>query len=287
MKKLILIIATVLLTALTVQAQTFPNEVFDPYGVPTIEGARVLKTQIEKGKRMYSVAYDATFEQVMKWVDDMVAKGMILSNKAKNDLAEDRNRKNHNTTISLHFPLGTYGNQQEMYVILDYSWYLIPADNIFPRSVGASAAIAIWPIYGGGSTKPKLEAPQADILSPLGITDVSGFVPEHTMKFIANTVKSDKILWPDLPVGTPTIGTLEARFTHGYVPSFAEVDRWAKAIYKACAANASAIDPLGSSREIATSHWWTYTYKGVKYQATVSADLDHLGRFGFSTMRLR
>ena len=267
------------------RAQEFPSEIFEPYGVPTIEGARVLKTRIEKEKRMYAVAYDATFEQVMRWVDNMVAKGMILSNKAKNDLEEDRNRKNHATTISLHFPLGTYGNQQEMYVVLDYSWYLIPADNIFPRSVGASAAIEIRPIYGSGSTKPKLETPQADVLSPLGITDVSGFVPEHTMKFIASTIKSNHVLRSDLPAGTPVAGTLEARFTHGYVPKFADVDRWAKAIYKACAANASAIEPLESSSEIATTHWWTYTYRGVSYQAYVTADLDHLGRFEFTTRR--
>ncbi len=147
MKRLIIVFFSI--TAIcTAMAQQFPSEIFEPYGVPTLEGARVLKTKIEKDKKMYAVAYDATFEQVMRWVDDMLAKGMILSNKAKNDLEEDRNRKNHATTISLHFPLGTYGNQQEMYVVLDYSWHLIPADNIFPRSVGASAAIEIRPIYG-------------------------------------------------------------------------------------------------------------------------------------------
>ncbi len=284
MKRLIIVFFSI--TAIcTAMAQQFPSEIFEPYGVPTLEGARVLKTKIEKDKKMYAVAYDATFEQVMRWVDDMLDKGMILSNKAKNDLEEDRNRKNHATTISLHFPLGSYGNQQEMYVILDYSWYLIPADNIFSRSVNASAAIAIWPIYGGGSSKPKLEAPQTDILSAMGMDDVSGFVPEHTMQFLAKTVKADKVLRSDLPAGTPAIGTLEARFTHGYVPKFADVDRWARAIYKACAANASAIDPLGSSDEISTTHWWTYTYNGVSYQAYVTADLDHLGRFELTITR--
>ncbi len=267
------------------RAQEFPHEIFEPYGVPTIEGARVLKTRIENDKKLYAVAYDATFEQVMQWVDNMVAKGMILSNKEKNSLEEDRNRKNHLNTISLHFPLGTSGNQQEIYVVLDYSWHLIPAGYIFPRSVGASAAIEIRPIYGSGSTKPKLETPQADILSPLGLTDISGFVPEHTMQFFANTIKADKVLRSDLPAGTPVAGTLEARFTHGYVPKFTDVDRWAKAIYKACAANASAIEPLESSSEIATTHWWTYTYRGVSYQAYVTADLDHLGRFEFATRR--
>ncbi len=285
MKKLVFILLVGWLSATSAIGQTFPNEVFDPYGVPTIEGARVLKTKIDKEKGWYCVAYDAAFEQVSKWIDDMVAKGMIIGNKDKRELDEDRARKNHSSEMELHFPLGTYGNQQEMYVFLDYG-FVYPTEFLFPRSVGASVAIGIMSIYDEDAIKPKLEAPQADILSPFGITDVSGFVPKHSLQFFAKTVKSDKALHANLPVGTPVIGTLEARFTHGYVPTFAEVDRWAKAIYKACAANASSIDPLGSSSEIATSHWWTYTYKGVKYQASVSADLDHLGRFEFAIMRL-
>ncbi len=284
MKKLTAIILS--LTAVcSAMAQEFPGEIFEPYGVPTIEGARVLNTKINNDTKIYSVAYDTTFEQVMQWIDDLESKGMIIGNKDKRELNEDRNREYHSSEMDIHFPIGTYGNQQEVYLFLEYN-FVYPIEFLFSRSIGAQAAIAIIPIYGEGSTKPVLETPQADILSAFGMADVSGFIPEHTLQFIAKTVKSDKVFRSDLPAGTPIIGTLEARFTHGYVPAFADVDRWANDIYRACASNATEIDPIGSSSEITTTHWWNYTYQGVTYQVYVSAELDHLGRFELSITRL-
>ena len=82
----------------------------------------------------------------------------------------------------------------------------------------------------------------------------------------------------------------------GYIPTAAEARVWADKLYKACAQNASSIDPMqgrdipGSTPNLPTitgrtTHWWTYTHRGIKYECYVNAELDLFGQFWFDVMR--
>ena len=132
-------------------------------------------------------------------------------------------------------------------------------------------------------------------LNPIGITDESGFIPKHTKKIDVKLTLSNKSLIPQWPEGTPWYAEVRAKFVEGYIPTVADARVWADKLYKACAENASSIDPMqgrdipGSTPNLPiitgrTTHWWTYTHQGIKYECYVNAELDLFGQFWFTVM---
>ena len=133
-------------------------------------------------------------------------------------------------------------------------------------------------------------------LNPIGITDESGFIPKHTRKINVELTLSTKSLIPQWEEGSPWYAVVRAEFVSGYIPTAVEARAWAEKLYKACAQNASHIDPMqgrdipGSTPNLPlitgrTTHWWTYTHRGIKYECYVNAELDLFGQFWFDVKR--
>lgn len=278
------IFSLVMASTLWAQDATFPHDVMDPFGIPPISGAKCVFTdiiKIEEGtKKIYYVGFDAMPEQVRSWLALLEGKGMVYAKKyedSKEWLKKDKGGK-----IDYQFPLGSTGDKQSVYIHVAWSFKGMTFKKDGGNTIRHTAYFSLIPL---DRDKPSLDYPKG-ILSEFGVTDESSFIPTNTIVFKATTTRTDKLLYPGLAAGTPVIGVLEAKFCRGYIPTFAQADEWANALYKACAAHASTIDPLSVQADLPTCHWWTYSYKGVKYQCYVSVNLDLMGSFSFTIRRM-
>ena len=295
MKKLLFILMAWFGLA-SVQAQTvsYPHEVFDPLGIPQVEGAKLL--HVDKGtKTSYPIlVYKATPQQVLDWVADMDCLGFLhrnRDNEYKKRIPRGAAFKGP-STIEYYFPVGTDGDKQSKFVQMQCRF---DQDLTFRKKLvvpGATMLIQLTPF-----THNKLELDyKKGALNAIGITDESGFIPKHTRKIEVKLTLSTKSLIPQWAEGSPWYAEVRAKFVEGYIPTVADARVWADKLYKACAENASSIDQMqgrdisGSTPNLpiitgSTTHWWTYTYQGIKYECYVNAELDLFGQFWFVVNR--
>ena len=282
----------------SVQAQTvsYPHEVFDPLGIPQVEGAKLL--HVDKGtKPPYPypiVVYGATVQQVMDWIAKMDNLGFVHLNREKQTkkyISRGAAYKGART-IDYYFPVGSDGDKQSKFVRMQCRF---DEDLTFRKGLkvpGATMVIQLTPF-----THNKLELDyKKGALNAIGITDESGFIPKHTRKIEVKLTLSTKSLIPQWPEGSPWYAEVRTKFVEGYIPTVADARVWADKLYKACAENASNIDRMqgrdisGSTPNLpiitgSTTHWWTYTYQGIKYECYVNAELDLFGQFWFVVNR--
>lgn len=286
MRRLLFMFLAVFGIALTsAQTASFPHEVFDPLNIPQVEGAKLLYADKGSANSYPLVVYDATPQQVMAWIEQMDNRGFLHRNRHKESKKQILRGSAYRGGINIeyYFPVGTGGDNQSIYAKMQcrFDNDIVFREGKGMKVPGSSMAIELTPFT---RTKQNLNY-QKGILKDMGITDESGFIPKHTEVFKANVLRSDKYVYAQLPAGTPYSGILEAKFRRGYIPAFADARAWANKLYKAYAANASSIDPISENEGTGMTHWWTYTYNGVKYQCHVEADLDLFGQFGFTVMK--
>lgn len=275
----------------SVQAQTvsYPHEVFDPLGIPQVEGAKLLHVD----KKLSLVVYQATHQQVLDWIEQMDNLGFLHENrykKIKNNIRRGAAYKGQ-SHIEYYFPVGTKGHKQLIHVSMGCNFVGDVSLFRYKKIPGSTIAIQL-----DTHSPDKIELDyKKGTLNPIGITDESGFIPKHTKKIDVKLTLSNKSLIPQWPEGTPWYAEVRAKFVTGYIPTAAEARVWADKLYKACAQNASSIDPMqgrdipGSTPNLPiitgrTTHWWTYTHQGIKYECYVNAELDLFGQFWFTVM---
>ena len=282
MKKLLFILMTLFGFA-SVQAQTgsYPHEVFDPLGIPQVDGAKLL--HVDKGtKTSYPiVVYKATVEQVMDWIAEMDNLGFLHKNRynqTKEYISRGAAYKGY-STIEYYFPVGTDGDKQSKFVQMQCRF---DQDLTFRKKLvvpGATMLIQLTPFT---HNKVDLNYKKGEFKA-LGITDESGFIPKNIYKINVNVFLANKVLVPEMPEGTALSGSLIAKFVEGYIPTHAEVCAWANKLYKACEENASDISPV--TKDENSAHYWTYTYNGIKYKCWAYAKFDLFGQFKFEVQR--
>ena len=280
MKRIFALIFTLVITASALCAQEagFPHDIFDPFGIPPIPGAKCVAVEIDKVGQECNVYFDATPQQITAWYALVEKNGMLTSKRgieSKGQVA-----KKFYGAVSYQFPMDSPGDTQSLRLGLTCDFH-----GTTLKSGGREIPYTAWLWFQRiDPLVTELDYP-AGIFREFGVTDESAFIPEHTYHFTASVTGADKILAPHLPAGTPVLGVLEAKFRRGYIPTFAQASRWAHALYRACAANATAIEPLSENGEVPTSHWWKYSYRGVQYQCYITIDLDLMGRFAFTIRR--
>ena len=275
----------------SVQAQTvsYPHEVFDPLGIPQVEGAKLLHVD----KKLSLVVYQATHQQVLDWIEQMDNLGFLHENrykKIKNNIRRGAAYKGQ-SHIEYYFPVGTKGHKQLIHVSMGCNFVGDVSLFRYKKIPGSTIAIQL-----DTHSPDKIELDYKNgVLTPIGITDESGFIPKHTREINVQLTLSNKSLIPQWPEGTPWYAEVRAKFVTGYIPTAVEARVWADKLYKACAENASSIDPMqgrdipGSTPNLPlitgrTTHWWTYTHQGIKYECYVNAELDLFGQFWFTVM---
>ena len=277
MKKLLFILMAWFGLA-SVQAQTvsYPHDIFDPLGIPQVEGAELL--HVDKGtKTSYPIlVYKATPQQVLDWIEQMDNLGFLHQNRYKESKKHIRRGpayKGH-SDIRYYFPVGSDGDKQSTYVHLQCRF---DQDLTFRKKLvvpGATMLIQLTPF-----THEKLELDyQKGVFNSIGITDESGFIPKHARRVLAQAA-----------------GRLQVEFVEGYIPTRADLDAWVSKLYKACAENASSIDPILQGKDLAKvddpmmftscTHYWTYTYNGKKYRCSITPNFDMRGTFQFWIMQ--
>ncbi len=295
MKRLLLIFI-VWFGLASVQAQTvsYPHEVFDPLGIPQVVGAKLLYA--DKGtKTSYPlVVYQATPQQVSDWVAEMERLGFLHKNR-DNEYKKRIHRKpafKGPSTIEYYFPVGTDGDRQSKFVKMQFRF---DRDLTFRKGLRVPGATMVIELTPFSHDKMKLDYKKG-VLNPIGITDESGFIPKHTREINVQLALSTKSLIPQWEEGSPWYAEIRAKFVEGYIPTVACAREWAEKLYKACAENASSIDPMqgrdipGSTPNLptitgSTTHWWTYSHQGIKYECYVNAEIDLFGQFWFVVYR--
>ena len=273
MKRTILILLAWLpLVVANAQTVSYPHEVFDPLGIPQVEGAKLL--HVDKGtKPPYPypiVVYGATVQQVMDWIAKMDNLGFVHLNREKETkkyISRGAAYKGART-IDYYFPVGSDGDKQSKFVRMQCRF---DQDLTFRKGLkvpGATMVIQLTPF-----THKKLELDyQKGVFNSIGITDESGFIPKHARRVLAQAA-----------------GRLQVEFVEGYIPTRADLDAWVNKLYKACAENASSIDPILQGKDLAKvndpmmftscTHYWTYTYNGKKYRCSITPNFDMGGTF--------
>ena len=276
----------------SVQAQTvsYPHELFDPLGIPQVEGAKLLHVD----KKLSLVVYQATHQQVLDWIEQMDNLGFLHENrykKIKNNIRRGAAYKGQ-SHIEYYFPVGTKGHKQLIHVSMGCNFVGDVSLFRYKKIPGSTIAIQL-----DTHSPDKIELDyKKGVLTPIGITDESGFIPKHTKKIDVKLTLSTKSLIPQWEEGSPWYAEVRAKFVSGYIPTAAEARMWADKLYKACAQNASSIDRMqgrdipGSTPNLPiitgrTTHWWTYTHRGIKYECYVNAELDLFGQFWFDVRR--
>jgi len=274
------------------QAQTvsYPHEFFDPLGIPQVEGAKLLHVD----KKLSLVVYQATHQQVLDWIEQMDNLGFLHENrykKIKNNIRRGAAYKGQ-SHIEYYFPVGTKGHKQLIHVSMGCNFVGDVSLFRYKKIPGSTIAIQL-----DTYSPDKIELDyKKGALNAIGITDESGFIPKHTKKIDVKLTLSTKSLIPQWEEGSPWYAEIRAKFVTGYIPTAAEARMWAEKLYKACAQNASSIDPMqgrdipGSTPNLPiitgrTTHWWTYTHRGIKYECYVNAELDLFGQFWFDVKR--
>ena len=291
MKNGIIILVLAWFGLASVQAQTvsYPYELFDPLGIPQVEGAKLLHVD----KKLSLVVYQATHQQVLDWIEQMDNLGFLHENrykKIKNNIRRGAAYKGQ-SHIEYYFPVGTMGHKQLIHVSVGCNFVGDVSLFRYKKIPGSTIAIQL-----DTHSPDKIELDYLKgVLTPIGITDESGFIPKHTKKIDVKLTLSNKSLIPQWPEGTPWYAEVRAKFVEGYIPTVADARVWADKLYKACAENASSIDRMqgrdipGSTPNLpiitgSTTHWWTYTHRGIKYECYVNAELDLFGQFWFTVM---
>jgi len=292
MKRKMISIMILLGTFLTAGAQNvqYPREAFDPLGIPRVKGAKLLHVD----KKAWLVMYQATQQQVLDWIKQMDDLGFLHQNRyeeSKKNIRRGTAYKGQ-SHLNYYFPVGTEGHKQCVHVAMACNFVGDISIMRYKKIPGSTMVIQLTPY---SPDKMELDYKKGE-LNPIGITDESGFIPKHTKKIDVKLTLSTKSLIPQWAEGSPWYAEVRAKFVTGYIPTAAEARVWAEKLYKACAQNASSIDPMqgrdipGSTPNLPiitgrTTHWWTYTYKGVKYECYVNAELDLFGQFWFEAHR--
>jgi len=295
MKNGIIILVLAWFGLASVQAQTvsYPHEVFDPLGIPQVEGAKLLYADKGSAKTYPIAIYQATPQQVSDWVADMDHLGFLHRNR-DNEYKKRIHRKpafKGPSTIEYYFPVGTDGDRQSKFVKMQFRF---DQDLGFQKGLKVPGATMVVELTSFTHGKMELDYKKG-VLTSIGITNESGFIPQHTKKIDVKLTLSNKSLIPQWPEGTPWYAEVRAKFVEGYIPTVADARVWADKLYKACAENASSIDRMqgrdipGSTPNLPiitgrTTHWWTYTHRGIKYECYVNAELDLFGQFWFTVM---
>lgn len=295
MKRLLLIfIVWFGLASVHAQSVSFPHKVFDPLGIPQVVGAKLLYA--DKGtKTSYPlVVYQATPQQVSDWIAEMERLGFLHKN-CDNEYKKRIHRKpafKGPSTIEYYFPVGTDGDRQSKFVKMQFRF---DRDLTFCKGLKVPGATMVIELTPFSHDKMKLDYKKG-VLNPIGITDESGFIPKHTREINVQLALSTKSLIPQWEEGSPWYAEIRAKFVEGYIPTVACAREWAEKLYKACAENASSIDPMqgrdipGSTPYLptitgSTTHWWTYSHQGIKYECYVNAEIDLFGQFWFVVYR--
>ena len=291
MKNGIIILVLAWFGLASVQAQTvsYPHELFDPLSIPQVEGAKLL--HVDKKERL--VIYQATQQQVLDWIEQMDNLGFLHQNRyetSKKNIRRGTAYKGQ-SHLNYYFPVGTEGHKQCVHVAMACNFVGDISIMRYKKIPGSTMAIQLTP-----HSPDKMELDyKKGALNAIGITDESGFIPKHTKKIDVKLTLSNKSLIPQWPEGTPWYAEVRAKFVEGYIPTVADARVWADKLYKACAENASSIDRMqgrdipGSTPNLPiitgrTTHWWTYTHRGIKYECYVNAELDLFGQFWFTVM---
>ncbi len=291
MKKLLFILMT-WFGFVSVQAQTvsYPHELFDPLGIPQVEGAKLLHVDKEE----WLVMYQATQQQVLDWIEQMDNLGFLHQNRYEESKKHIRRGTAYKgqSHLNYYFPVGTEGHKQCVHVAMACNFVGDISIMRYKKIPGSTMVIQLTP---HSPDKVELDYKKG-ALNPIGITDESGFIPKHTRKINVELTLSTKSLIPQWEEGSPWYAVVRAEFVSGYIPTAVEARAWAEKLYKACAQNASSIDPM-QGRDIpesipnlslitgSTTHWWTYTHRGIKYECYVNAELDLFGQFWFDVYR--
>lgn len=267
MKKLLFILM-VLFGLASAQAQTvsYPHELFDPLGIPQVEGAKLL--HVDKKERL--VIYQATQQQVLDWIEQMDNLGFLHQNRyetSKRTFVVELPTRDSRTSIITSS--GNGGHKQCVHVAMACNFVGDISIMRYKKIPGSTMAIQLTP-----HSPDKMELDyKKGALNAIGITDESGFIPKHTRKIEVKLTLSTKSLIPQWPEGTPWYAEVRTKFVEGYIPTVADARVWADKLYKACAENASSIDRMqgrdipGSTPNLpiitgSTTHWWTYTHRG-------------------------
>lgn len=291
MKNGIIILVLAWFGLASVQAQTvsYPHELFDPLGIPQVEGAKLLHVD----KKLSLVVYQATHQQVLDWIEQMDNLGFLHENrykKIKNNIRRGAAYKGQ-SHIEYYFPVGTKGHKQLIHVSMGCNFVGDVSLFRYKKIPGSTIAIQL-----DTHSPDKIELDyQKGIFNSIGITDESGFIPKHTREIKTELIRTNKAIAPDLPEGTFINAGLTVKFVTGYIPTRADLDTWVKKLYKACAENASSIDPLLQGEDLAKvndpnmftscTHYWTYTYNGMKYKCSITVNLDMRGQFRLWIMK--
>ena len=291
MKKLLFILMT-WFGFVSVQAQTvsYPHELFDPLGIPQVKGAKLLHVDKEE----WLVMYQATQQQVLDWIEQMDNLGFLHQNRYEESKKHIRRGTAYKgqSHLNYYFPVGTEGHKQCVHVAMACNFVGDISIMRYKKIPGSTMVIQLTP---HSPDKVELDYKKG-ALNPIGITDESGFIPKHTRKINVELTLSTKSLIPQWEEGSPWYAVVRAEFVSGYIPTAVEARAWAEKLYKACAQNASHIDPMqgrdipGSTPNLPiitgrTTHWWTYTHRGIKYECYVNAKLDLFGQFWFDVKR--
>ena len=290
MKKLLFILMT-WFGFVSVQAQTvsYPHELFDPLGIPQVKGAKLLHVDKEE----WLVMYQATQQQVLDWIEQMDNLGFLHQNRYEESKKHIRRGTAYKgqSHLNYYFPVGTEGHKQCVHVAMACNFVGDISIMRYKKIPGSTMVIQLTP---HSPDQVELDYKKG-ALNPIGITDESGFIPKHTREIKTELIRTNKAIAPDLPEGTFINAGLTVKFVTGYIPTRADLDTWVKKLYKACAENASSIDPLLQGEDLAKvndpnmftscTHYWTYTYNGMKYKCSITVNLDMRGQFRLWIMK--
>ena len=178
MKNVIIILVLAWFGFASVQAQTvsYPHELFDPLGIPKVEGAKLLHVD----KKLSLVVYQATHQQVLDWIEQMDNLGFLHENrykKIKNNIRRGAAYKGQ-SHIEYYFPVGTKGHKQLIHVSMGCNFVGDVSLFRYKKIPGSTIAIQL-----DTHSPDKIELDYLKgVLTPIGITDESGFIPKHTKK---------------------------------------------------------------------------------------------------------
>ena len=158
----------------SVQAQTvsYPHEVFDPLGIPQVEGAKLL--HVDKKERL--VIYQATQQQVLDWIEQMDNLGFLHQNRyetSKKNIRRGTAYKGQ-SHLNYYFPVGTEGHKQSVHVAMACNFVGDISILRYKRIPGSTMVIQLTPY---SPDKMELDYKKGT-LNPIGITDESGFIPQ-------------------------------------------------------------------------------------------------------------
>ena len=174
MKNVIIILALAWFGLASVQAQTvnYPHELFDPLGIPLVEGAKLL--HVDKKERL--VIYQATQQQVLDWIEQMDNLGFLHQNRyetSKKNIRRGTAYKGQ-SHLNYYFPVGTEGHKQSVHVAMACNFVGDISILRYKRIPGSTMVIQLTPY---SPDKMELDYKKGT-LNPIGITDESGFIPQ-------------------------------------------------------------------------------------------------------------